>query len=51
MLLLLWWWCKISDYVVEVGEGDARNVLCQAVEKHRADILVVGSQGYGKLKR
>ncbi|RWR97090.1 universal stress protein PHOS34 [Cinnamomum micranthum f. kanehirae] len=25
---------SISDYVVEVGEGDARNVLCQAVEKH-----------------
>ncbi|RWR87142.1 universal stress protein PHOS32 [Cinnamomum micranthum f. kanehirae] len=42
---------SISDYVVEVGEGDARNVLCQAVENHRADILVVGSQGYGKLKR
>ncbi|XP_043693377.1 universal stress protein A-like protein [Telopea speciosissima] len=41
----------ITDYEVEVWEGDARNVLCEAVEKHRADILVVGSHGYGIFKR
>ncbi|XP_072997158.1 uncharacterized protein [Typha latifolia] len=37
--------------VVEVVEGDARNVLCEAVEKHHAEILVVGSHGYGAIKR
>ncbi|XP_072975515.1 universal stress protein PHOS34-like isoform X2 [Typha angustifolia] len=37
--------------VVEVVEGDARNVLCDAVEKHHAEILVVGSHGYGAIKR
>lgn len=42
---------SISDYSVEVGEGDARNVICEAVDRHRADILVVGSNGHGKLKR
>lgn len=37
--------------LVEVVEGDARYVLCEAVEKHQADILVVGSHGYGAIKR
>jgi len=32
-------------------EGDPRNVLCDAVEKYRAAILVVGSHGYGAIKR
>jgi nucleotide-binding universal stress UspA family protein len=26
-------------------------VLCAAAEKHRADLLVVGSHGYGAIKR
>ncbi|XP_058103696.1 universal stress protein A-like protein [Magnolia sinica] len=39
------------DYKQEVMEGDARNVLCEAVDKHNADILVVGSHGYGAFKR
>ncbi|KAK1313848.1 hypothetical protein QJS10_CPA06g02038 [Acorus calamus] len=42
---------SITDYDVEIVEGDPRNVLCDAVERHHADILVVGSHGYGKLKR
>lgn len=37
--------------IYEVGEGDARNVLCEAVERHNASILVVGSHGYGAIKR
>ncbi|XP_072979405.1 universal stress protein A-like protein isoform X1 [Typha angustifolia] len=37
--------------LVEVVEGDARNVLCNAAEKHQADMLVVGSHGYGAIKR
>ncbi|XP_010038207.2 universal stress protein PHOS34 [Eucalyptus grandis] len=41
----------VNDVVLEVGEGDARNVLCEAVEKHHASILVVGNHGYGAIKR
>ncbi|CAJ2632021.1 universal stress protein MJ0531-like protein [Trifolium pratense] len=42
---------SVKDIVVEVVEGDARNVLCDAVEKHHASILVLGSHGYGAIKR
>ncbi|KAH9615884.1 hypothetical protein KSS87_019901 [Heliosperma pusillum] len=41
----------VHDVPVEIVEGDARNVLCDAVEKHHASMLVVGSHGYGVLKR
>ena len=34
----------------EVVEGDARNVMCDAVEKHHASLLVVGSHNYGVVK-
>nr|XP_028954000.1 universal stress protein PHOS32-like [Malus domestica] len=44
-------WLQVTDVVVEVVEGDARNVLCDAVERHHASILVVGSHGYGAIKR
>ncbi|CAM0907721.1 unnamed protein product [Alopecurus aequalis] len=37
--------------VVEVMEGKPRYVLCNAVDKHGADLLVVGSHGYGAIKR
>ncbi|KAK9733666.1 hypothetical protein RND81_04G082800 [Saponaria officinalis] len=46
--------CKskgVDDVRVEVVEGDARNVLCDAVDKHHASMLVVGSHGYGAIKR
>ena len=42
---------SVSDAIFEVVEGDARNVLCDAVEKFNADVLVVGSHGYGAIKR
>ncbi|CBI36845.3 unnamed protein product, partial [Vitis vinifera] len=42
---------SVTDVTVEVVEGDARNVMCEAVEKHHASILVVGSHGYGAIKR
>ena len=42
---------QVTDVTVEVVEGDARNVMCEAVEKHHASILVVGSHGYGAIKR
>ncbi|ERN02239.1 hypothetical protein AMTRI_Chr02g222770 [Amborella trichopoda] len=46
--------CKaksVNDFTTEVVEGDARNVLCEAVEKHQATMLAVGSHGYGAIKR
>ncbi|CAA3009779.1 universal stress PHOS34 [Olea europaea subsp. europaea] len=42
---------SVNDVIFEVLEGDARNVLCEAVEKHHASILVVGNHGYGAIKR
>lgn len=42
---------QVPDVVVEVVEGDGRNVLCDAVDKHHASILVVGNHGYGAIKR
>ncbi|CAK8544341.1 unnamed protein product [Lathyrus sativus] len=42
---------SVKDIVVETVEGDPRNVLCDAVEKHHASTLVVGCHGYGALKR
>eukprot|EP00252_Welwitschia_mirabilis_P013440 TRINITY_DN2955_c0_g1_i1.p1 TRINITY_DN2955_c0_g1~~TRINITY_DN2955_c0_g1_i1.p1 ORF type:complete len:160 (+),score=3.59 TRINITY_DN2955_c0_g1_i1:92-571(+) len=41
----------LKDVGVEMIEGDARIVLCEAVEKHGASMLVVGSHGYGAIKR
>ncbi|KAJ9187863.1 hypothetical protein P3X46_003278 [Hevea brasiliensis] len=34
-----------------VGRGEAKDVICNTVEKLDADILVMGSHGYGFLKR
>ncbi|KAJ7538001.1 hypothetical protein O6H91_11G030700 [Diphasiastrum complanatum] len=31
--------------------GDPRDAICEAVEKIHADLLVVGSHGYGAIKR
>ncbi|ESW16272.1 hypothetical protein PHAVU_007G143000 [Phaseolus vulgaris] len=42
---------SVHDAALEVVEGDPRNVLCMAVEKYHAAILVVGSHGRGALKR
>ncbi|XP_010268016.1 PREDICTED: universal stress protein PHOS32-like [Nelumbo nucifera] len=35
----------------KVGSGDAREVICMTVKKLGADMLVMGSHGYGFLKR
>ncbi|XP_060167275.1 universal stress protein A-like protein isoform X1 [Lycium barbarum] len=46
--------CKDLDGVkVEtiVEHGDARDVICQVAEKLHVDMLVVGSHGYGVIKR
>ncbi|KAL3626015.1 hypothetical protein CASFOL_029564 [Castilleja foliolosa] len=42
---------SVNDVKFEVVDGDARNVLCEAVERHHASVLVVGSHGYGAIKR
>jgi nucleotide-binding universal stress UspA family protein len=42
---------ELADAEFEAMEGDARNVLCEAVDRHAADLLVVGSHGYGAIKR
>ncbi|KAA0048059.1 universal stress protein A-like protein isoform X2 [Cucumis melo var. makuwa] len=45
----------VAEAVVKVEtrveSGDARDVICQMVEKLGADILVMGSHGYGPIKR
>ncbi|TKY61116.1 Universal stress protein A protein [Spatholobus suberectus] len=41
----------VLEVLVEEVEGDARNVLCDAVERHHASVLVLGSHGYGAIKR
>uniref|UniRef100_A0A7N2L248 UspA domain-containing protein n=1 Tax=Quercus lobata TaxID=97700 RepID=A0A7N2L248_QUELO len=41
----------IDDVSIEVSQGDPRNVLCEAIDKHHASILVMGSHGYGAIKR
>ncbi|KAK4372750.1 hypothetical protein RND71_008134 [Anisodus tanguticus] len=46
--------CKtkgLTNVGCEILEGDARNVICQAVERHHASILAMGSHGYGAFKR
>ncbi|XP_078439674.1 adenine nucleotide alpha hydrolases-like superfamily protein [Wolffia australiana] len=40
-----------DNVLIEVVEGDARNVICEAVDKHRATMLIMGSHGYGAIKR
>ncbi|EXB28600.1 Universal stress protein A-like protein [Morus notabilis] len=35
----------------KVGSGDAKDVICHTVDKLNADTLVMGSHGYGFLKR
>ncbi|KAB2621602.1 universal stress protein A-like protein [Pyrus ussuriensis x Pyrus communis] len=35
----------------KVESGDPRDVICQMVERLRADVLVMGSHGYGVIKR
>ncbi|XP_074578270.1 universal stress protein PHOS34-like [Curcuma longa] len=42
---------SVTDVEYVIMEGDARNVLCEAVEKYHAKMLVVGSHGYGAIKR
>ncbi|CAA7388825.1 unnamed protein product [Spirodela intermedia] len=42
---------SVTNVLLEVVEGDARNVICESVDKHQAAMLVMGSHGYGAIKR
>ncbi|MCO5578605.1 hypothetical protein L7F22_032449 [Adiantum nelumboides] len=45
--------CKEKQVNAEkyVAFGDPRDVICDVVEKKHVDILVIGSHGYGAVKR
>ncbi|CAG7882400.1 unnamed protein product [Brassica rapa] len=45
--------CRAKQIRAEtlVLEGDAKDMICQAVEQMHVDLLVVGSRGLGKIKR
>uniref|UniRef100_A0A0D6R347 UspA domain-containing protein n=1 Tax=Araucaria cunninghamii TaxID=56994 RepID=A0A0D6R347_ARACU len=45
--------CSGSNVKVEekIVSGDARESLCEAVKNFEADFLVIGSHGYGAIKR
>ncbi|CAI9105482.1 OLC1v1004412C1 [Oldenlandia corymbosa var. corymbosa] len=45
--------CRDFDIKVEkkIGTGEAKDVICLAVDKLRADMLVMGSHDYGFFKR
>lgn len=42
---------QVTDVGYEAMEGDARSVICEAVDRHHAEVLVVGCHGYSKWKR
>jgi len=39
------------DATAAIVEGDAKEAICQAVERMQAGLLVLGSRGLGKIKR
>ncbi|KAJ6688951.1 hypothetical protein OIU85_005377 [Salix viminalis] len=41
----------VNNVVIEVIEGDARNEICDVVDRHHTSILVVGNHNYGSVKR
>jgi len=42
---------KMVTPETEAHTGDAREVICDAAKKYNPDMLVLGSHGYGALKR
>ncbi|KAJ9545448.1 hypothetical protein OSB04_025155 [Centaurea solstitialis] len=42
---------QVDDVTVVTEEGDPRTVICDAIDKYKASFLVVGSHGYGPIKR
>ncbi|PAN21273.1 hypothetical protein PAHAL_3G455900 [Panicum hallii] len=42
---------EVADVGYEAIEGDARGVICEAVDRHHAEIPAIGCHGYSKWKR
>ncbi|OIW07094.1 hypothetical protein TanjilG_02728 [Lupinus angustifolius] len=42
---------NIPNVEMKVGQGDPRDVICEMTQKLGADMLVMGSHGYGTIKR
>ncbi|MQK22678.1 universal stress protein, partial [Escherichia coli] len=42
---------NLQNVETRIGNGDPRDVICEMTQKLGADILVMGSQGYGLIKR
>ncbi|CAL0300125.1 unnamed protein product [Lupinus luteus] len=42
---------NLQNVEIKVGHGDPRDVICEMTQKLGADILVMGSHGYGLIKR
>lgn len=45
--------CLVNKVKVEsrIENGDARDVICDMAEKLNVDMVVLGSHGYGAIKR
>ncbi len=42
---------NLQNVETRIGNGDPRDVICEMTQKLGADILVMGSHGYGLIKR
>ncbi|KAE9618931.1 hypothetical protein Lal_00047622 [Lupinus albus] len=42
---------NLQNVEIKVGHGDPRDVICEMTQKLGVDILVMGSHGYGVIKR
>jgi nucleotide-binding universal stress UspA family protein len=42
---------KQVNATAAIVEGDAKEAICQAVDRMQAGLLVLGSRGLGKIKR
>jgi hypothetical protein len=42
---------QFRPHSVQIIKGDPREVLLQAIESHKADVIIVGSRGVGTVKR
>lgn len=48
---MVYTYIQVNDVAVQVMDGDPRNVMTEAVDKFHPAILVLGSHGYGAIKR
>jgi nucleotide-binding universal stress UspA family protein len=48
--MMRWCWVQVTVETM-VESGDPRDVICDATEKMAADLLVMGTHGYGLIQR